>query len=111
MEKAKIKFMLPFQGWCVSARGLHEHFKILDLRDAIRFRNAYNKLGTRCFCPNCDNELCGSNSFMYDNLFVRYKCTKCGDISDWDFDNSPVPICITRTLGQLIRGEEYEKNN
>lgn len=52
------------------------------------------KQSTCCYCPNCNNELISSSSFISDNEFVTYKCTRCNEISKWLFD-SPVPILIT----------------
>jgi hypothetical protein len=48
---------------------------------------------TFCYCPNCNNELISSNSFVSDNELVTYKCTNCNCISHWDFD-VPAPILI-----------------
>lgn len=48
---------------------------------------------TFCYCPNCKNELISSNSFIYDEDVVKYKCVKCGMVSEWDFD-APAPILL-----------------
>ena len=48
-----------------------------------------------CYCSECNNELCGSNSFVSDEEVVTYKCDKCGEISIWNFDIAPVPILLS----------------
>lgn len=55
------------------------------------------KQSTLVYC-DCGNELVSSNSFVSDELdengdnHVKYKCTKCGLESDFNFDIAPVPI-------------------
>lgn len=100
MNKAKLRIMIPwfFNGICVEARGLHEHFKIKEIIKAFKCKNRYNKLITKCFCPKCDNELCGSNSYQFYRVsnngnFEYFKCSKCGTESKWDFD-SICPLLI-----------------
>ena len=53
-----------------------------------KFQEKQLKKGQRTFiyCPNCDNELIGSNSFIKDADYVYYKCDKCGTESKWNFD-------------------------
>lgn len=57
----------------------------------------YGDQRTFCWC-DCGNELCSTNSY-WSQLFrngrtlERYKCSKCGKGSTWDFD-MPVPIRI-----------------
>jgi len=51
---------------------------------------------TFCYCPLCFNELISSNSFVSDEEFVTYKCSKCGLVSRWDFGIAPVPILIKK---------------
>lgn len=48
-----------------------------------------------CYCPECRNELIGSNSFVSDEEYVTYKCSECGYISCWNFD-MPVPVLLRR---------------
>lgn len=48
---------------------------------------------TFVYCPKCGCELISSDSFVFDEELVTYKCVKCGVISEWDFD-SPAPILI-----------------
>lgn len=50
-------------------------------------------LKTACYCPECNNELISSGSFVSDEELVTYKCTECGNESKWYFD-APVPILI-----------------
>jgi len=50
---------------------------------------------TFCYCPECKNELCGSDSFIgytKDGL-VLYKCSKCEKETKWYFD-TPAPFII-----------------
>jgi len=46
------------------------------------------------YCPLCFNELISSDSFVSDEEFVTYKCSKCLLVSRWNFDIAPVPILI-----------------
>lgn len=48
---------------------------------------------TACYCPECNNELISSGSFVSDEKYVVYQCSKCGDVSKWYFD-APVPILV-----------------
>lgn len=48
------------------------------------------------YCPRCHNELVSSESFVEDrDGFIKYKCTKCGNISFWDFIHYPAPFLKT----------------
>lgn len=49
---------------------------------------------TFCYCPECRNELCSSNSFVKDTDYVYYKCSKCGHDSKWDFDTWMIPVVV-----------------
>ena len=49
---------------------------------------------TFCYCPLCFNELISSDSFVSDEEFVTYKCSKCGLVSRWDFDSAPFQVLI-----------------
>jgi hypothetical protein len=95
--KAKLKLIMPFSCWCIKGRGLHKHYKILDLFTAQKELKRYNNQRTKCFCPCCDNELCGSNSWLCSqgkNSDIEfYKCSKCGTASKWDF-GAPCPILV-----------------
>jgi RNase P subunit RPR2 len=51
------------------------------------------------YCENgCGNELCSSGSFVSDTYdengenHVRYRCSKCGHESDYNFDLCMLPI-------------------
>lgn len=48
-----------------------------------------------CYCPECRNELIGSNGFVSDEEYVTYKCSECGYVSCWSFD-MPVPIFLQK---------------
>lgn len=52
-----------------------------------------NEQITFCYCPICKNELTSSNSFIKEDIYVYYKCSKCKKETKWDFD-VPVPIII-----------------
>ena len=57
--------------------------------------NKFRKPKQTCFiyCPNCENELISSDSFIEDrDGLVKYRCTKCGRVSFWDFIHYPAPI-------------------
>lgn len=51
------------------------------------------KQTTFCYCPNCKNELIGSDSFISDDDLVKFQCMECKSITEWLFD-APVPILI-----------------
>ncbi len=54
------------------------------------------KQTTYCYCPRCNNELVSSNSFVEDqDGIVKYRCSKCDEITFWDFIHYPVPILRT----------------
>ena len=73
----------------------------------INNRRYKNKQHTFIYCPRCNNELIKNGRFIEDNDgIVKYRCSKCGSISFWDFASCPVPIL--RTCGyckHLIRHE------
>jgi len=56
---------------------------------------------TRCYCPNCEKDLCAQDEALLldhpeedkDPSFVQYCCRECGTESFWDFD-FPVPIWL-----------------
>ncbi len=51
---------------------------------------------TFVYCPRCNNELVKNGQFIEDNDgIVKYRCSKCGIISFWDFGNFPVPMLRT----------------
>lgn len=55
-----------------------------------------NKQHTFIYCPKCSNELIKNGQFIEDNDgIIKYKCSKCGEISFWDFGNFPVPFLRT----------------
>lgn len=65
------------------------------LRDINNCSNK-NKQYTFLYCPKCNNELVKNGRFIEDNDgIVKYCCSKCGNISFWDFGNFPVPILRT----------------
>ena len=60
----------------------------------------YGSQKTFCWCE-CGNELCSTDSHLAsDNLMapndiVYFKCSKCGDTSEWNF-GAPIPFKIKR---------------
>lgn len=61
----------------------------------IKHRNK-NKQHTFIYCPKCRNEMIKNGQFIEDNDgIIKYRCSKCGIISFWDFDNFPVPMLRT----------------
>ena len=47
-------------------------------------------------CPKCNNELVSNGHEIEDNDgIIKYKCSKCGNITFWDFTHFPVPYLIT----------------
>lgn len=45
------------------------------------------------YCPKCNNEMIWNGHFVEDNDgIIKYKCSKCGNISFWDFAHFPAPI-------------------
>lgn len=55
------------------------------------------KQNTFIYCT-CGNEMCSDSSFVSDTYdvncdnHVKYKCEKCGDNHDYNFDIAPVPL-------------------
>lgn len=53
---------------------------------------------TFIYCSKCGNEMCSDGSFISDTYdenddnHVRYKCKKCGEKYDYNFDIAVVPI-------------------
>lgn len=61
----------------------------------IKYGNK-NKQHTFIYCPKCINEMIKNGRFIEDNDgIVKYKCSKCGEITFWDFGNFPVPMLRT----------------
>ena len=55
-----------------------------------------NKQHTFIYCRKCNNELVKNGQFIEDNDgIIKYRCSKCGNISFWDFANFPVPMLRT----------------
>ena len=70
--------------------------------DINKFINRFKKKSIRqtqitfCYCPNCNTELVGSNSFKgEDDGIVTYKCDNCNEITKWDF-GTPCPILLEK---------------
>ena len=69
---------------------------ILRDQNALKRLNLKTSQDTFIYCE-CGNELCSDGSFVSDTYrnnqnHVKYKCKKCGLISDYNFDIAPVPI-------------------
>lgn len=72
---------------------------------------------TLCYCPNCDNELITTGSFLLSTdldeppvTIVMYRCTHCQNTSKWIFGLTPAPILIKsdKELEDLLYGD-YKK--
>lgn len=96
MEKPTYKLLLPFQGWCLQARGVHKHFRVRDF--FVGFAE-YKKLKNRTaiFCPFCDNNLIHSNSHFATMTcgWEHFTCRNCDRWSAWDFD-APAPLLMDK---------------
>lgn len=69
----------------------------------MKWFNKKQRQTTYCYCPICDNELVGSDSFVHDKPDdVRYVCSNCGCESSWNFDIAPAPI--------LMKAQRLTKN-
>jgi hypothetical protein len=70
---------------------------VISLAVAAVTRKRKPKQSTFIYC-GCGNELCSSGSFISDTYdergdnHVRYKCSTCGEETDYNFDIAPVPI-------------------
>lgn len=68
-------------------------FRILEI---IQNHILKKKQRTFIYCPKCNNELVKNGQFIEDNDgIIKYRCSKCGIISFWDFGNFPVPMLRT----------------
>ena len=58
----------------------------------------YGTQRTFCWC-DCGNELCSEGKLISDTYEygVEYKCSKCGQISNWCFD-APLPYRIKDSI-------------
>lgn len=70
--------------------------KIKSIFKKFKKKDSSNQ-STFCYCPQCNNELISSGSFVSDEKVVAYKCTNCGCISEWNFDCAPTPILVHYT--------------
>lgn len=71
------------------------------VRRVIVNRSNKNKQHTFIYCRKCNNELVKNGRFIEDNDgIIKYCCSKCGNITFWDFANYPVP--------KLIKDDELE---
>ena len=71
---------------------------------------------TFVYCPRCNNELVRNGHFIKDNDgIVKYECSKCGNVSFWDFAHFPVPCLRTCADCSHIKfnnsGEAYCSEN
>lgn len=87
------------------------HITINFIQKSINKRRQH----TFVYCPRCNNELVKNGQYIEDNNgIIKYRCSKCGIISLWDFVDFPVPYL--RTCGDceyLIDnefGEPYCEN-
>lgn len=85
-------------------------FKIIDILIAAviiaightifkTIRKLYNKNRQRTFiyCPECKKEMVKNGHVIEDNDgIVKYQCSKCGNVSFWDFKHYPVPYLLDK---------------
>lgn len=65
-------------------------FRISEIINNHRLKK---KQYTFIYCPKCRNEMIKNGQFIEDNDgIVKYRCSKCGTISFWDFGNFPAPM-------------------
>lgn len=75
------------------------YFFIMEILEKVNFYINGGKMSkktiTKCFCPECKNDLVANNSHIgpKDKSVESYKCVVCGMLSDWYFE-SPVPFLI-----------------
>ena len=63
------------------------------------------------YCPRCRNEMIKNGHFISDNYgIIKYECSKCGNVSFWDFVHFPVPYL--RTCGDCghVRYDDIGKS-
>lgn len=66
------------------------------ISEIINNRRLKKKQYTFVYCSKCNNELIKNGQFIEDNDgIVKYRCSKCGTISFWDFAHFPVPMLRT----------------
>lgn len=66
------------------------------ISEIIQNHRLKKKRYTFVYCPKCNNELVKNGQFIEDNDgIIKYRCSKCGIISFWDFGNFPVPMLRT----------------
>lgn len=65
---------------------------IKEIIKLIKYWYEHRNQRTFCYCPVCNNELCGSNSFVKDTDRVHYMCSRCGSRSIWNFDIAIAPM-------------------
>lgn len=64
--------------------------------EKIKEKREKRKQHTFIYCPRCRNEMIWNGHFINDNdEIIKYKCSKCGEISFWDFAHFPVPYLRT----------------
>lgn len=62
-------------------------------RGMTMFRRRHKRTSW-AYCANCRPDLNGDNdSFVEDDVLVRYTCATCSTNSAWDFD-SPLPLYV-----------------
>ena len=68
-------------------------------------RNKASAQSTWCYCK-CGNELVGSHSFLEDTDLVRYVCSHCQRLSEWNFDVMPAPYFMRSYFVAGFRPED-----
>ena len=70
----------------------------------------FNKIKqtTFIYCPKCRNELIYNGNLIEDNDgIIKHKCSKCGDISFWDFMFFPLPILRTCADCKYLKKDKF----
>lgn len=103
-NRAKIRMLHPFQGWCVDGRGYHKHFGLFELATALKEMKKFNNQSTKIYCPHCDREMIHKGYHMVEVDGLEVFACGCGKVSWWNFD-MPTPVLV-----QSYFENELDKN-
>jgi hypothetical protein len=68
------------------------------IQSLINSFNEEPKGSTLIFCPKCKDILNGQSKYNYITVetgIYRYECIECNNISEFNFNLAPVPICTS----------------
>lgn len=73
---------------------------VSKFRRWIREKDILEACGAICYCPKCRDPLNDQARWVdpNDGGHGKYKCSKCGNVSEWHFGIAPVPICLVKSL-------------